>query len=103
MNDTISVLHPSIEKVAGSVSSEAASRSAPMRSESALRGMRLALLDNTKVNADALLKAVGRRLEARGIGPISNWRKRHAGDSGADVIAEMLKWKPDLVLTGLGD
>ena len=31
------------------------------------------------------------------------FRKRHAGESGAAAIADILKWQPDLVLTGLGD
>jgi nucleotide-binding universal stress UspA family protein len=101
MSDTISVLHPGVEGVVAS-SVNKPQRQA-VKGPMDMRGLRLALLDNTKVNADRLLEAVAKRLQAYGLTSVQTYRKRHAGESGADVIAEMMKWKPDLVLTGLGD
>ena len=110
MKNTMTVFHPGVEDSAQVNLTGAASASlsqprtgAPTSPVPALKGLTVALLDNTKVNAIELFRAVARRLEPLGIGEIRSWRKRHAGESGSAVIADMMKWKPDLVLTGLGD
>ncbi len=109
MKDTLSILHPGVETAPVVSTSAAAARAlrnglAPrLGGENALRGRRLALLDNTKVNAAELLNAIATRLQAHGIAEVRSWRKRHAGESGASVIPDIVKWRPDLVLTGLGD
>lgn len=110
MKNTMTVFHPGVElsaqtKVKGTAPAPIGQlgASAPTSPVPAFNGLRVALLDNTKVNAIELFKAVARRLEPLGIGEIRCWRKRHAGESGSAAIAEMMKWKPDLVLTGLGD
>jgi hypothetical protein len=106
MKSTLSVLHPAVESTAGApVKVETTGKGLAPRfaREQGLRGRRVALLENTKVNAAELLQTLGKRLQAQGVGEVRMWRKRHAGESGAVAIAELLKWKPDLVLTGLGD
>ena len=110
MNNTMTVFHPGVEdsalanaKGAAPVWAGQQRVGAPTSLLPAFMGLRVALLDNTKVNAIELFQAVARRLETLGIGEIRSWRKRHAGESGSAVIADMMKWKPDLVLTGLGD
>lgn len=101
MRDTITVLHPGVE------ASTHAGRAAPQASAGALptslRGLRVAMLDNTKINADNLFMAIARRLEKLGAEPARMFRKRHAGESGAAQIPGVLAWRPDVVLTGLGD
>lgn len=101
MSDTLTVLHPGIEGPGAAV--KAAANAAVAAAAGSLKGLRVALFDNTKINADNLFAAIARRLEALGAGPVQMFRKRHAGDSGADKIPGMLAWQPDLVLTGLGD
>lgn len=112
---TLDVLHPGVETMgaaaalsalgraqARAVSKPAGPRLAPRLS--ALRGKRLALFGNGKVNALEILTAVGKRLEARhGVAESKFWRKRHTSESGAAVIPGLMEWKPDLVLTALGD
>jgi hypothetical protein len=47
---------------------------------------------------------VGKRLEAQfGVAETRTWGKPNAGESGQHFFQELLDWKPDLVLTGLGD
>ena len=112
MKNTLLVLHPgvetadantvaSIESVRVAVPSSRQASLAPRLSS--FKGRRIAVLDNTKVNAVELMTAVAKRLQAHGISEVRHWRKRHAGESGAQFIPDMLNWKPDLVLTGLGD
>jgi hypothetical protein len=109
MKDTISVLHPGIEaprtSVAAATSSQSSQRGLAPRLSAGqgVRGRRIAVLDNTKVNAAEFLNAIATRLLAQGALEVRSWRKRHAGESGAAVIPDLLKWGPDLALTGLGD
>ena len=106
---TIAVLHPGIEAAldiaASNVPDRAQARGARLAPRlSTLRGRRLALFENGKVNALEILVAVGKRLESRhGIAETRVWRKRHAGGTGAEVIPAILAWKPDLVLLSTGD
>lgn len=94
MNAKLTVLHPAIE-----TSNEGATNR-PARLAT-LQGKRLALLDNGKVNAGVLLNAIAARLH--GLAEVRAWKKQHAGQTGEKVIPELLAWKPDFALTGLGD
>ena len=106
---TIAVLHPGIEtaldgavRSAADIARSRGGRLAPRLST--LRGKRLALFENGKVNALEILVAVGKRLQSRhGIAETRVWRKRHAGGTGAEVIPAIMAWKPDLVLLSTGD
>ena len=107
MNNTITILHPALESASDALpaASEAARPDGRPQRESVRPAgvLRLALLDNTKVNAIELFDAVARRLQQCLPVEVRRWRKRHAGESGADIIADIMQWKPQLVLTGLGD
>jgi hypothetical protein len=99
MNDMLTVLHPGLE-------TEPALKAQPRLASrlASLKGKRLALLDNGKVNAGAVLAALGKRLQDRfGIAEVKTWKKRHAGATGAAVIPDLMKWSPHLALTALGD
>jgi len=102
----IKIFHPGVEAQGG----EPAAASAPaaqVPSAGFAGKLRVALLDNTKVNSIELMDAIARKLEGKLQGKlpveIRRWRKRHAGESGAVVIGELMGWQPHLVLTGLGD
>ncbi len=111
MKNTLTILHPGVEStpaamaaapLAQSRGSGGGPRLAPRLTS--FKGARVALLDNTKVNACEFLEAVGRRLQREhGAAEVRTWRKRHAGETGAAAIAELVKWKPHLALTALGD
>jgi hypothetical protein len=106
---TLAVLHPGVEmaetgsqKVVPGAPRPAPRNLAPRLTS--LRGRRLALFQNGKVNALEILTAVGKRLEAQfGVAETRTWGKPNAGESGQHFFQELLDWKPDLVLTGLGD
>jgi hypothetical protein len=98
MNQTLTILHPGVETDA----SQASPRMAPR--VASLQGARLALLDNSKLNAGATLAAVGRLLQQRyGVAQVRAWKKRHAGETGAYLFPAVLDWKPDIALAALGD
>ncbi len=98
----LKVFHPGIE--ASEQDSTASTQAGRQPVAAPLKGaLRLALLDNTKVNSIELMDAVAMRLGERIQVEVRRWRKRHAGESGATAIAELAAWKPHLVLTGLGD
>ena len=69
MSDTITVLHPGVEGKGASAASGA--RRVADAAAVNLKGLRVALLDNTKVHADHLFSAIARRLEAAEIGRAS--------------------------------
>ena len=112
MKDTLFVLHPGVEtSETSAVSSAKPLKVTPPDAQdghlaprlAGFKGRRIAVLDNTKVNAVELMTAIATRLQSRGVAEVRHWRKRHAGESGAKAIADLMLWKPDLVLTGLGD
>jgi hypothetical protein len=110
MNQMLTILHPGVETAAGPAAPKAASTARePARPQLAprlgsLKGTRLALLDNGKVNAGATLAALAKRLKERyGVAEVRTWKKRHAGATGAAVIPDLMKWSPHLALTALGD
>ena len=96
MNATLTILHPGIE-----TAREAKPRLAARLAT--LQGKRVALLDNGKVNAGALLAAVAARLQRFGIADVRAWKKQHAAESGEKIIPGLLGWRPDLALVALGD
>lgn len=99
MKDMLTVLHPALE-------TEPAPKALPRLASrlANLQGKRLALLDNGKVNSGAVLAALGKRLKDRfGVAEVRAWKKRHAGETGAGIIPDLMKWRPDLALTALGD
>jgi len=98
----LTVFHPGVEAGAQDTVEPTASAASATRKTSS-GPLRLALLDNTKVNSIELMDAIARQLGERIQVEVRRWRKRHAGESGAVAIAELARWKPDLVLTGLGD
>lgn len=95
---SITILHPGIESPAGAAAPKLAPRVA------SFAGKRIGVFDNSKVNAKAILKAVARRLQERhGAGEVREYGKTHAGETGAKFLPTMMDWKPDIVLTGIGD
>jgi hypothetical protein len=96
MNATLTILHPGIE-----ASSKTRPRLAPRLK--GLEGKRVALLDNGKVNAGAILAAVAGRLKALGVVETRAWKKQVAAQGADHLFPEILDWKPDLVLNGVGD
>ncbi len=96
MQSSYVTLHPGVE---------ATSKKAPQMAArlSSLEGKRVALLDNGKVNAGAIVAAVAERLKARGVTEVRAWKKQHASAGGDHHFPEMLGWKPDFVLNALGD
>lgn len=96
MNTTLTILHPGIES-----GREAKPRLAPRLAS--LNDKRVALLDNGKVNAGAILAAVAERLKQFGVGETRAWKKQHASQGGDRLFPEIFAFRPDLVLTGLGD
>lgn len=112
MSNILTVLCPVIEPAPGDAAAASAKEKPgtdPAKRACAprlatLRGSRLALFENGKVNARQILTALGERLKARyGVAEVSFWRKPDPSTSGGPFIGPMLAWKPDLVLTALGD
>ena len=65
--------------------------------------VRIAMIDNSKLNADLFIAAVQHRYDARhASGEIRIWRKDNSG-RGASFLHEVIAWKPDLVINGIGD
>ncbi|HYF21288.1 MAG TPA: hypothetical protein VEA40_25720, partial [Ramlibacter sp.] len=68
MDQTLTILHPGIEDAAA-----AEPRLAPRLS--GLQGTRIAMLDNGKLNAGNILRAVAERLQKLGAGESRAWKK----------------------------
>lgn len=108
MESTFRIVHPGMEQVPDLESKSATAKpkytlARRLPAAAPFEGKKLALLDNSKVNARELFEAIAERLKHLGIGEVRSWRKRHAGETGASHIAQIVAWKADLVLTGLGD
>ena len=69
-----------------------------------LEGLRIGLVDNTKVNADKLLLRIAELLE-RDYGAASHMirRKRSSGAAPHREIVEDLKAGADIIVAGIGD
>ncbi|PYN60658.1 MAG: hypothetical protein DMD92_06325 [Candidatus Rokuibacteriota bacterium] len=67
-----------------------------------LRGLRVAILDNSKPNADVLLGRVAELLvERAGAGPVAVWRK--PGSSHPATVIDEVAAAADVALTGSAD
>ena len=114
MSNILTVLCPVIEAVPGDAAAASTNdikeqpRATPRKSGAprlaTLSGARVALFENGKVNARQILVALGERMKAlHGVAEVSLWRKPDPSTTGEPFIGPMLAWKPDLVLTALGD
>lgn len=69
-----------------------------------LRGLRLALLENTKPNAVVLLRAVGRELqEVYGVREVRMFRKGYFGTPVEESVVQQILHASDFAVAGIGD
>jgi len=69
-----------------------------------LRGLRLALLENTKPNAVVLLRAVGRELqEVYGVREVRMFRKGYFGTPVEESVIQQILHDSDFAVAGIGD
>jgi hypothetical protein len=69
-----------------------------------LRGLRLALLENTKPNAVVLLRAVGRELqEMYGVREVRMFRKGYFGTPVEESVIQQILHDSDFAVAGIGD
>ena len=74
------------------------------RRVAALKGLRLAVLDNTKWNANKLLRASMQALvERHGLAAINYYRKESFSKLAAPAVVEAIRAQNDIVLTAIGD
>jgi hypothetical protein len=70
----------------------------------ALNGFRLGILDNTKWNANRLLRKTAALLEERhGIGAVSYYKKESFSKSADPALIAEIAAGNDIVLTAIGD
>jgi hypothetical protein len=77
---------------------------APAARAATLRGLRLGVLDNTKWNANRLLRKIAALVETEhGIGSVAYYRKESfSKPAEPPLLAEIVK-ASDVVLTAIGD
>jgi hypothetical protein len=69
-----------------------------------LKGLRLGILDNTKWNANRLLRKTAALLEAEhGIGAVSYYKKESFSKVADPAIISEIAANNDIVLTAIGD
>jgi hypothetical protein len=69
-----------------------------------LDGLRLGLLDNTKWNANKLLRGVRDRLASRhALGAVNYYRKESFAVAAAPGLIDRIAAENDIVLTAIGD
>ena len=69
-----------------------------------LRGLRLALVENTKFNSDTLLNRLGALLAREyGVTPVLMHRKRSPSHEVEETAVAELRTRADLVISGIGD
>ena len=69
-----------------------------------LRGLRVALVENTKFNSAALLERIGARLTAaHGVHVVQMHRKRSPSHGVTEESADTLRRVADFVVSGIGD
>ena len=69
-----------------------------------LSGLRLGILDNTKWNANRLLRKTAALLEARhGVGTISYYKKESFSKVAEPALVAQVAADNDIVLTAIGD
>jgi hypothetical protein len=70
----------------------------------ALQGLRLGILDNTKWNANRLLRKTASLLEERhGLGAVTHYKKESFSKSAEPALVAEIAAKNDIVLTAIGD
>jgi hypothetical protein len=70
----------------------------------ALKGLKLGILDNTKWNANRLLRKTAALLEAEhGIGAVSYYKKESFSKSADPALIAEIAANSDIVLTAIGD
>ena len=70
----------------------------------ALKGLRLGILDNTKWNANRLLRKTAALLEERhGIGAVTYYKKESLSKSADPALIAEIAASSDIVLTAIGD
>ncbi len=70
----------------------------------ALEGLRLGVLDNTKWNANKLLRGTMARLEAEhGLASVTYYRKESFSKVADPALIEEIAGASDIVLTAIGD
>ena len=69
-----------------------------------LRGKRIGLIENTKVNAAEFLKRIGERLvKEHGAETYKVYRKKHASTPAHEGLIDEIKSECDIVISGIGD
>ena len=69
-----------------------------------LRGLRVALVENTKFNSDVILTRMGQRLAAaHGMAVVRMARKRSPSHAIEEESADTLRRIADFVVSGIGD
>ena len=69
-----------------------------------LEGLRLGILDNTKWNANKLLRELRDQLQAaHRLGSVSYYRKESFSRFAAPELVEKIRAENDLLLTAIGD
>jgi hypothetical protein len=70
----------------------------------ALKGLRLGILDNTKWNANRLLRKTAALLEAEhGVGAVSYYKKESFSKVAEPALIAEIAASNDIVLTAIGD
>ena len=70
----------------------------------ALKGLRLGILDNTKWNANRLLRKTAALLEAEhGVGTVNYYKKESFSKSADPALVAAIAADNDIVLTAIGD
>jgi hypothetical protein len=70
----------------------------------ALKGLRLGILDNTKWNANRLLRKTAALLEAEhGVGAVSYYKKESFSKVADPALVAVIAADNDIVLTAIGD
>ena len=81
-----------------------AERVAPAPRVTALAGLRLGVLDNTKWNANRLLRKTAARLEERfGFAAVNYYRKESFSKYADPALIAAIAAENDIVLTAIGD
>ena len=82
----------------------AAERVAPAPRVDALAGKRLGVLDNTKWNANKLLRRTAARLDERfGLAAVNYYRKESFSKYADPALVAEIAGNNDIVLTAIGD
>ena len=81
-----------------------AERRVPARRVASLEGLRLGILDNTKWNANRLLRKTAARLEEQHRFAAVNYYRKESFSKDADpALLAAIAIKNDIVLTAIGD